>query len=199
MGFKQNPVIDPVISKVKFRREIETFEAREAFWREKGVIRISTGFPQVRFLFCVTNTKPKAVAFGVELDFSNYDLYPPSVRFIDPFSGRRLMMREMDVQLIQMNQVVPNAPPENVNPFQRIQAQPLLMGRPEDYPFLCLPGIREYHQHPAHTGDSWFLYRGRGEGRLHWIIERLYDHSVGLNLQYQVAYSINLSPQIRIG
>jgi hypothetical protein len=26
-------------------------------------------------------------------------------------------------------------------------------------PFLCLRGIREYHEHPQHSGDDWFLYR----------------------------------------
>jgi hypothetical protein len=27
-------------------------------------------------------------------------------------------------------------------------------------PFLCVKGIREYHEHPQHDGDSWCLYRG---------------------------------------
>jgi hypothetical protein len=26
-------------------------------------------------------------------------------------------------------------------------------------PFLCLRGIREYHEHPQHSGDEWLLYR----------------------------------------
>jgi len=26
-------------------------------------------------------------------------------------------------------------------------------------PFLCVRGIREYHEHPQHSGDEWLLYR----------------------------------------
>ncbi len=26
-------------------------------------------------------------------------------------------------------------------------------------PFLCIRGIREYHEHPQHSGDDWLLYR----------------------------------------
>ena len=28
-------------------------------------------------------------------------------------------------------------------------------------PFLCLRGIREYHDHPQHTGDEWLLYKDK--------------------------------------
>jgi hypothetical protein len=26
--------------------------------------------------------------------------------------------------------------------------------------FFCMRGVREYHEHPEHTGDQWLLYRG---------------------------------------
>jgi Predicted metal binding domain len=28
-------------------------------------------------------------------------------------------------------------------------------------PFLCMPGIREYHLHSSHVGDAWDNYRGK--------------------------------------
>ncbi len=27
-------------------------------------------------------------------------------------------------------------------------------------PFLCVPGVREYHEQPIHEGDDWLLHRG---------------------------------------
>jgi hypothetical protein len=33
-------------------------------------------------------------------------------------------------------------------------------------PFLCIAGVREYHDHPGHSGDSWDLHRTTGAGRV---------------------------------
>ena len=40
-------------------------------------------------------------------------------------------------------------------------------------PFLCLPGIREFHTHPNHSEDKWDGYRLRGTYRLANIIDRV--------------------------
>lgn len=40
-------------------------------------------------------------------------------------------------------------------------------------PFLCLPGIREYHTHPSHLNDSWAARRARHTYSLGHIIERV--------------------------
>src|SRR5258706_4459040 len=40
-------------------------------------------------------------------------------------------------------------------------------------PFICLQGVREYHKHPAHNGDSWWLHRKGGKGTLSYIVEQL--------------------------
>jgi len=47
-------------------------------------------------------------------------------------------------------------------------------------PFFCIRGIREYHNHPYHTGDAWLLYRGTGIGNLNYILDQLYNHSIAL-------------------
>jgi hypothetical protein len=41
-----------------------------------------------------------------------------------------------------------------------------------------VPGVREYHAHPAHTGDSWLLHRGTGEGTLHALLHIVYQYGV---------------------
>jgi hypothetical protein len=50
---------------------------------------------------------------------------------------------------------------------------------PENTPFICIPGVREYHNHPSHTGDSWLLYRKKaGVGTLGYLIEKLYQYGI---------------------
>ena len=41
-------------------------------------------------------------------------------------------------------------------------------------PFFCIPGIRQYHDHPQHSGDSWLLHRAAGEGTLATICDRIW-------------------------
>ena len=49
---------------------------------------------------------------------------------------------------------------------------------PDDVPFLCLPGVREYHEHPAHAGDAWELHRANGAGRLVRLLEVITKYGI---------------------
>ena len=40
-------------------------------------------------------------------------------------------------------------------------------------PFLCLPGIREYHTHPSHLSELWEGYRHRSSYSLRSIVDRV--------------------------
>ena len=40
-------------------------------------------------------------------------------------------------------------------------------------PFLCLPGIREYHTHTSHRNDFWSGYIIKGSYRLRHIVDRV--------------------------
>jgi len=67
-------------------------------------------------------------------------------------------------------------------------AQPYMQSHdPDEIPFLCLAGVREYHEHPAHSGDVWELYRKSGAGRLVRLLEIVDRYGVapmtGLNVQ----------------
>jgi hypothetical protein len=58
---------------------------------------------------------------------------------------------------------------------------------PDEEPFLCLPGVRAYHEHPGHTGDSWLLHRARGDGRLITILTHLHKYGIAnLSLNFEV-------------
>ena len=45
-------------------------------------------------------------------------------------------------------------------------------------PFLCLVGVREYHDHPAHTGDAWWLHRKTGAGSLSHLLNVFHSYAI---------------------
>lgn len=49
---------------------------------------------------------------------------------------------------------------------------------PHDTPFLCLPGVREYHDHPGHSGDHWWLHRARGAGQLDALLDVIATYGI---------------------
>lgn len=126
---------------------------------------------RLRFLFSVPSLIPSPIAFAVELDYSNWDFEPPSLKLINPFTKEALKSNEVGIQFLQWNS-------------EAGKPQPLLVGH--EIPFLCIPGIREYHKHQHHSGDSWLLYRTNGEGKLADIIEKIIKHSISIIAGYLV-------------
>jgi hypothetical protein len=62
----------------------------------------------------------------------------------------------------------------------------------DEVPFLCIAGVREYHEHPGHSGDSWELHRSTGAGRLVRLLEVIHKYGV----DPLRGYSVNLVPQV---
>jgi hypothetical protein len=86
-------------------------------------------------------------AFGIRLDLAGYDQRAPSLTFCDPWSWEPLPITAIPLGLLaddptKLQQVVLDAHPVTKRPF------------------LCMRGVREYHEHPQHDGDDWALYRG---------------------------------------
>jgi hypothetical protein len=74
-------------------------------------------------------------------------------------------------------------------------AQPLMQAHDgEEVPFLCLAGVREYHDHPGHSGDSWELHRASGAGRLVRLLEVIHRYGVDPIR----GYAVNLVPQVSL-
>ena len=80
-------------------------------------------------------------------------------------------------------------------------AQPYMQAHhPDEIPFLCLAGVREYHDHPAHSGDVWELHRRGGAGRLVRLLEIVDRYGLspiaGLNVQLvpQVSFNYGTPP-----
>lgn len=191
-------LVDSSVTQTKFERELATYHKLDEEHLRRGWLLLKAEFPEVFVVFATPQTQPPAVVFGVLLDFSNYDLWPPSVRLVNPFTRVPYTFNDLPMKLVRRTVVngpaqlaVPGLPPGAIPQF--VQDVPLMQAHhPDDIPFLCLPGVREYHEHPAHTGDSWLLHRDRGEGTLYFLLEKIYQYGV----QPISALQVRMVPQI---
>jgi hypothetical protein len=166
------------VSRAKLAAELADWEANAAIYTRRGWLLLDRGPLHVEVAFLATVPlvgvySIPVITACVRLDYCNYDLWPPSLTFIDPRTR------------------------EPANPAVRAPAvgpagarDALVDGHPDTgRPFLCLPGIREYHNHPQHTGDDWLLHRSTGAGRLAVICERIWQRMarnvVGLRVAVQ--------------
>ncbi len=188
---------DPKVSRRKFEREVEEYRRNEVAYRSRGWILVEADFPRVLVVLCAAKLKPAAVITGVRFDYSNYDAAPPSVQLVEPFTGEPYRAAELPTTL--KRQVVgPALPPgaslpPGANVPRLVGHQPLMQAYgPEDMPFLCLAGVREYHEHPAHSGDAWELHRCIGAGRLVRLLEVIDTYGV----RPISGYNVELVPRI---
>jgi hypothetical protein len=139
-------------------------------------------YPCVELLLGVPHLRPSPVLFGVRVDFTNYDADPPSVRLVNPWNGNLLTASELISQLFVCERL------PDIRPL--IQAWP----PPNDTPFVCARGIREYHRNPGHSGDSWWLHRRRGEGTLGSIVDLLCKYGPEMIANYTFDLQLNQLP-----
>jgi hypothetical protein len=177
-------IVDPAVSKVKFDRQLADVRGLEKELAAKGCWIISASFPHIIAAFSAPKLRPPSVVFGVRFDFSNYDLHPPSVRLIDPFSREPYIFSRLPTHL---NRAVSTGVPGESS------IQPLMQAsHPNDIPFFCIPGVREYHEHPGHTGDSWLLHRNTGEGTLYFLLDQLLKYGIEPITAYDMALKISI-------
>lgn len=176
-------VVDPVVSKEKFQHELGIFLSREDAQRKRGVILLKACFPDVELMFMAPQLTPAPSVFTVRINFSNYDLEPPSVSFINPFTGELLNASKLLTHFPRKIGVNENGEPirQNLLQFEAIN----------EPPFLCIPGVREYHNHPYHTGDSWLLHRKLGgEGSLGYLVDKLYEYGISCLSNYNIPINL---------
>lgn len=202
---------DPAVSRAKFEREIAAFRALEDEYRRRGWLLIEAEFPTAFFILTAAHVTPAPVVFGVEFDFCDYDLVPLGVTLVNPFTREPYLARELPSLLPRLVQPS-GAPVKREELVALIQAnggslpdglsylsQSLMIAHdPDQVPLLCLAGVRAYHEHPAHTGDAWFLHRQRGAGRLGTLLEHLHRFGartvVGYNVQVRLQSSAGPLP-----
>ena len=169
--------VDPAVTRRKFDIEVQRVRNQEVLLRGWGCWLARVEYPQVDAVFvprhpmCLTIPvvpppsmiavpgQPKPVlatmelpmlagrAFGTRIDFADFDQRPLSVAFCDPWTWQSLVFETMfrATHVGDQGQV-----------FNVLLGNHPATGRP----FLCMRGVREYHEHPQHTGDDWMLYRG---------------------------------------
>lgn len=190
-----NQYVDPSVSRAKFAREVRDFRAMEAVYRRRGWFLLKARFPDILVVLAAPQVTPPALVTGVTLNYANYDAAPPSVRLVDPFTLAPYRLRDLppERQLLRAvgngPQALPGLPPGIV----LRPGQPLLVAHaPDDIPFLCIAGTKEYHEHPAHSGDHWELHRQAGAGRLVRILEVIHTYGIApIN-----GFAVTLVPQV---
>lgn len=186
-------LVDRAVTLQKFRREMELWLAHSDH-QERGWLLLTRNddvpFVEIAFLAKLATSTGTSflpiIPCAIRLSYENYDLWPPSLAFIDAFTRQ------------------PARP--HVRAFVSTQEGPrdvLIEGHPETgQPFLCLPGIREYHSHPQHTGDDWLLHRSAHEGSVSTVCERVWrlmiKNIIGMNVSLQTLPSWPLQAQIVI-
>jgi hypothetical protein len=199
---------DPQVVRRKVERELKDFVDHIDQYRARGIWVLEYRFPELLVAFVASKCKPFPIApYGVLMDLRNYDVEPPSVRFVNPFTRVTLKKSEIPTELKRLRvdgplqqilapvvngQGLPAAMPAPViQPMaQQLREERLLQWWTEDEtPFVCLQGVREYHDNPGHTGDSWWLHRGKGAGSIVRLLDLLArygtDPMIQLNFQLQ--------------
>jgi len=186
---------DPNVSRTKFDREIADYRKLENQYRARGWLMTHAMFPRVSLVLAAPKLKPPAIVIGVEFDYTNYDAAPPSVKMVNPFTGEPYKMKDLPTPLNrampQQTSQIPGLPAGARVMLNVVQAYMQAYG-PEEIPFLCLAGVREYHDHPAHSGDVWELHRASGAGRLVRLLEVIHRYGI----EPIASYEVQLLPQV---
>ena len=195
--------VDPAVSRAKFDREIADYLSFESDYRARGWFLVRALWPVAIVVLASNKTKPPTIVTAAQFDYSNYDAEPPSVRLVDPFSGRLLASKEIPTRLPRMVPgpelaiAAPGGAKAQLNTVQEL----MQAHSPEDEPFLCIPGVKEYHDHPGHSGDPWEIHRPAGEGRIVHLLGVISKYGLetikgfNVNLVPQVAFAVAEPPQ----
>jgi hypothetical protein len=177
--------VDPEVTRQKFEAELECFRQLKEDYRIKGVLLVEEAYPNLYFAFAVPSLNPVPIVFAVCINFTNYDVDPLSVKFVHPTTLQPVLINQLQTRLYRKI----SAP----------QPQELLQAHSDQVPFFCIPGVREYHTHTYHNGDSWFLYRQRGgEGSLCFLLDNLQLYGTSYIDSYKFQIQIE-GPAINLG
>jgi hypothetical protein len=190
---------DPAVVRRKVDRELTGYFARQDHYRARGIWVLQYDFPQVLVAFVAPACKPYPIApYGALFDLSNYDVEPPSIRFVNPFTREPLKRSEIATDLarfrvspLPQHVVGQDAQDGQIVPQMSGATRDLLLqatSGDDEHSFVCLQGVREYHDNPAHTGDPWWLYRSKGAGSLLRLLDLLsrYGTEAIRGLQYNI-------------
>jgi hypothetical protein len=184
---------DPTVSRAKFDREITDFRSLADEHRRRGIFLLDAQFPAITILLAAPQLVPAAVVAAVLFDYTDYDFRPPSVRIINPFTSQPYTTSQLPIHLLRQAPISQGLQAGVLMAPSQMLPQDLLQSYgPDDIPFLCVAGVREYHDHPAHSGDAWELHRKEGAGRFARLLEIVETYGI----RPLAGYNMNLIPQI---
>ncbi|MDE0626340.1 MAG: hypothetical protein OXH99_08080 [Bryobacterales bacterium] len=188
--------MDPAVSQRKFDREIAEFRSQANEYGRRGWFLAEAEFPCALVILATAKTQPISIMCGVWFDYSNYDAAPPSVRLVHPLTREPYRWSELPTRLPKSvpppdaGQAAQPMPPGIVLAVQ----QPYMQAHgDDDVPFLCVAGVREYHEHPAHSGDHWESHRPLGAGRLVRLVAVISKYG----LETINGFEVQMQPMIR--
>lgn len=190
--FDNNVYVDSEVAKSKFEAQWKLFKDRKQEYRDRGIFCIKKSFPILEFAFICPKLKfqqtiimgPRKgniverpipwVALALSFDYSNFDVLPPSVRLIDVLTRKEVFAPPIQIVILPSQQNMSKLPDAKFG----VEPQRILIPDLDGRQFICLPGIREYHLHPEHNGDSWFLYRNKDNCKLTNLLDKIFLYSI---------------------
>ena len=215
-------LVDPEVSRIKFEEQVAAFRAMDGEYIRRGWFMLRSEYPEIVVAFAAPHLKPRAVIAAVLLDFTNYDYWAPSVTFVDPFTLEPLHVSQMPFLLYKqpatpqppvanvLGQNIEQGAPQSVPNGNGQQAvggqliiqvppmpQPLVIAHEDGNPFLCVAGVREYHDHPFHTDNPWLAHRGTTRGTLLHILNVIHTYGIAPLKAFKVAINIEVGAPIQ--
>ena len=141
--------MDTAVSLRKFEAEVRSLNAEAADYASAKGWTIATATYPALSVVLRHSVSNREIEFRFVCD--DWDEQPPSLSLHHPGDGRELLWEDWP----KGGWVVHDSHPST--------------GRP----FLCLPGIREYHIHNSHLSDRWDGYRLWGTYGLLGIVDRV--------------------------
>lgn len=143
--------MDPAVSRAKFDRAVAEVKTTAApFVEAHGWEVLSTDYPVFEVVFTHPASQRRV---GFRFSFDNWNQTAPSLELFDPDQDGR--------------------PPL---PWEKWPRKGWAAGATHPgtrRPFLCLPGIREYHTHSSHKNDHWEPLAGRDSYSMLNLIHRV--------------------------
>lgn len=187
-------LVDPAVSRAKFDRELRNLRRRDTSYARRGWLILKAEFPHIEIAFLAMNTQPSMIVAAVRFDFTDYDLHPLSVRFIDHRTGALLPREGLQFWMNRpASGLLGDAAKAMAAQGFQLPVQDMIQGYPGQPAFLCLPGVREYHDHVSHSGDPWELHRASGEGSMLQIAEKIWQF--GSNPMTQISMQVSMVAQ----
>jgi hypothetical protein len=168
-------LIDPKISRIKFEKEIESLMLIKHILRKKGWIIECVEFPIVRVTFLTAKVQPPIAQVTVELNYANYNILPPSVKFLNPVTFDPIIITGLQIVDGNSNNIV-------LQPHPKTKLA-----------FFCMAGVQEYHSHPQHDGDSWDIYRYSEKDSLFYILDKIWLYCISIINSFLIQLQINMS------